>query len=104
MIYRKALDHEKYNIDGAVDYFRGQGLQPGFINGPCRYCKERCLKFQQVDVEERIELRIGAYRIALCDNCAAFQVVYARRSAQKKNKGLFTDGEFRQWSKENFKV
>jgi len=32
-----------------------------------------------VDVEERIKLQIGAYRIAMCDGCLAYCVVYPLR-------------------------
>jgi hypothetical protein len=105
MIFRHPRAHEKYNIVDAVAYFREQGLQPGFINRPCRYCKKPdSLRFQRIDVDDRIELKIGAFRIALCIECAAFQVVYARRAAQKKNRGLFNESDFKNWSKENFGV
>lgn len=101
---RPARQYERTTVAGAVEYFREMELDPGFINQPCRYCKAARLTFCRLDVDERIELRIGSYRIAQCDECYAFQVVYARCAAQKKNKGLFNEKEFRNWSKDNFGI
>jgi hypothetical protein len=82
---RRAVAHDKVTIEGAVAYFRDEQLQPVHADGPCPYCGERALHFQQVDVDDRIVMRIGAFRIALCLTCAAFCVVYpGRRTKQKK--------------------
>lgn len=93
---RRAVAHDKVTIEGAVDYFREEGLEPVHVDGPCPYCGERSLHFQQVDVDDRIVMRIGAFRIALCLTCAAFCVVYpGRRTKQRKQQ----DAEAAQASK-----
>lgn len=81
---RRVVAHDKFTIEGAVDYFREEGLEPIHADGPCPHCGEQALHFQQVTVDDRILMRIGAFRIAVCLTCAAFCVVYPGRRSKKK--------------------
>jgi hypothetical protein len=81
----RAKPWHKFNVKDAVDYFRDEELEPVHVSGPCPHCHAPCaLIFLRMSPDERIELRIGAYRIGECTGCGAFCVVYARVSSKKK--------------------
>jgi hypothetical protein len=87
---RKALAHHKYNIADAVDYFREEHLEAVHVDGPCPHCHKESLEFRSVDVDERIALRIGGYRMALCVNteCCSFCVIFAPVAAKNNMERL----------------
>lgn len=80
----KARAHHKYTIEGAVEYFRDEQLEPVHADGPCPQCHTVCLHFKQVDKDDRIAMGIGGHRIALCLNCSTFVVVFARCASRKR--------------------
>jgi hypothetical protein len=89
---RKAVAHDKFSVEGAVDYFRECQLEAVHVRGPCPHCHAESLEFHSVDVDDRIELRIGGYRMALCVECASFCVIFAPVAAEKSilKTGLLT--------------
>jgi hypothetical protein len=89
---RRATAHDKFNLKDAVAYFRAEELEAVHVTGPCPHCHTPSLEFYSVDVDNRIELRIGAYRMALCMNCSAYCVIFAPVAADKNilKAGLLT--------------
>ena len=82
----------RYDLKDAVDWFREDGMSPVHVDGPCPYCKEASLEFHSVDVDTRIELRLGGHRMALCLGCSSFVVIFAPVAATKNilKAGLLT--------------
>jgi hypothetical protein len=78
----KARAHHRYNIKDAVDYFRDEELEPVHVTDPCPHCHKEGLEFEGVEVDERIELRIGGYRMALYANCYSYCVIFAPVAAK----------------------
>lgn len=79
-LYERATNQQKFTIDGAVEYFRSEELKPLRVGDVCPHCHNGQLKINPVEVDERIQLHIGAYRIAICgEGCFAYSVVYPLR-------------------------
>ena len=102
---RSAMPNEKYTPEGAADYFRSQDLEPMRVGGPCPYCKASVpgLEFLRVDVDERMDKRIGGYRFGRCDGCNALCVVITGVAMRKvkeagwaAQKYITTDEQYRE--------
>jgi hypothetical protein len=92
-----------YTVEDTAEKFRDHVLEPLMLPSSCPWCKEPAsMSIIQVDVEDRIEARIGAYRIACCESCGAQAITNARVAYQKKHKGLFTDKEYDAFVRDNF--
>jgi hypothetical protein len=76
--------------------------------GPCIFCKEGRTKCVPVDVDTRIELRIGRFRICQCEMCGEFSVcepAHKQPQAEEEVKSQTTKAEYDalmlKWQKEN---
>lgn len=100
--YHDIKSKPRYGIEDAVDFFRERELKPLMLPSSCPWCgkEEGAMEIIQFDVEERIELRIGAYRIARCKHCGATAVAFAKMARRKEI--ARPDEEYKKWVQENF--
>ena len=85
-LYERATHSQRFTIDGAVEYFRLEELKPLRVGDVCPHCHNGQLKINPIEVDERIQLRIGAYRIAICgEGCFAYSVVYPLRKPKHED-------------------
>jgi hypothetical protein len=77
-------------------------LKPLMLPCDCPWCEKAEMRIVPYEVEDRIEARIGAYRIARCDSCGAQAVAYAKM-ARRKERDRPTD-DYKNWAKENFGI
>lgn len=96
--FTRASKQQKFTIDGAAEYFRAEDLQPLRVGETCPHCHNGELILNPVDVDERIKLRIGTYRIAICGTCNAYCIVFPLKAVsqheQTEAKSKTTDAEY----------